>query len=71
MIGHMLIQDHNSDCNTARTWALEGNRRGGRPKTTWRRTVEKEKKRRQDRNQGTKCGLKQLTENRGKTLCRP
>ena len=52
------------------TWAPEGNRRRGRPKTTWRRTVEKEKKRR-DRNHGTKFGLKQLTENSGKTLCRP
>ena len=33
--------------------------------------MEKDKKKRQDRNHGTKCGLKQLTENSGKTLCRP
>ena len=44
MIGHILIQDQNSDGNTAMTWAPEGNRRRGSPKTTWRRTVEKKRK---------------------------
>ena len=44
MIGHILIQDQNNDCNTAMTWAPEGNKRRGRPKTNWRRTVEKERK---------------------------
>ena len=29
---------------TALTWEPEGRRRVGRPKTTWRRTVEKERK---------------------------
>ena len=43
MIGHILRQDHNNDCNIAMTWAPEGKRRKGRPKTTWRRTVEKER----------------------------
>ena len=43
MIGHILRQDHNNDCNIALTWAPEGKRRKGRPKTTWRRTVEKER----------------------------
>ena len=43
MIGHILRQDQNNDCNTAMTWAPEGRRRRGRPKTTWRRTVEKER----------------------------
>ena len=43
MIGHILRQDQNNDCNTAMTWAPEGKRRRGRPKTTWRRTVEKER----------------------------
>ena len=42
MIGH-IRQDHNNDCNIALTWAPEGKRRKGRPKTTWRRTVEKER----------------------------
>ena len=41
---YTIIQDQNSDCNTAMTWAPEGNRRRGRPKTTWRCTVEKERK---------------------------
>ena len=43
LIGHILRQDQNNDCNTAMTWAPEGKRRRGRPKTTWRRTVEKER----------------------------
>ena len=44
MIGHILRQDHNNDCNIALTWAPEGKRRRGRPKTTWRRTVDKERR---------------------------
>ena len=43
MIGHILKQDQNSDCNIAMTWAPEGKRRRARPKTTWRQTVEKER----------------------------
>ena len=34
----------NSNCNTAMSWVPEGKGRRGRPKTTWRRTVEKERK---------------------------
>ena len=44
MIEHILIQDQNNDCNTAMTWAPEGNKRRGKPKTNWRRRVEKKKK---------------------------
>ena len=44
MIRHILIQDQNNDCSTAMTWAPEGNKKRGRPKTNWRRTVEKERK---------------------------
>ena len=44
MIGHILRQDPKNDCNIALTWAPEGKRRRGRPKTTWRRTVEKERR---------------------------
>ena len=43
-IGHVLRMDGNSHCMTALSWAPEGRRRVGRPKTTWRRTVEKERK---------------------------
>jgi len=43
MIGHILRQDRNNITNVAMTWAPEGRRKRGRPKTTWRRTVEKER----------------------------
>ena len=43
MIGHILRQDQNNDCNIAITWAPEGKGRRGRRKATWRRTVEKER----------------------------
>ena len=35
-------QDHNNVYNIAMSWTPEGRRRKGRPKTAWRRTVEKE-----------------------------
>ena len=43
MIGHIHRKDRNDDCNVAMSWAPEGKRRRGRSKTTWRRTVEKER----------------------------
>ena len=43
MIGYVLRQDRGNDCNIAVTWAPEGKRKRGRPKTTWRRTVERER----------------------------
>ena len=43
MIGHILRKDKNCDEGIALTWAPEGRRRRGRPKTTWRRTVERER----------------------------
>ena len=39
-----MRQDRNSACNVAIPWASEGKRRRGRQKTTWRRTVEKERR---------------------------
>ncbi|GFR97185.1 endonuclease-reverse transcriptase [Elysia marginata] len=42
-IGHILRKEADSDCITALIWAPEGNRRQGRPKTTWRRMVKKER----------------------------
>ena len=42
-IGHILRQQPDNDCVTALTWTPEGRRKRGRPKTTWRRTVEKER----------------------------
>ncbi|CAB4001589.1 endonuclease-reverse transcriptase, partial [Paramuricea clavata] len=42
--------------NVAMTWAREGKRKRGRPKTTWRRTVEKER---------VEAGLRSWDEARG------
>ena len=42
-IGHVLRMENNSDCITALTWKPEGRRKVGRPRTTLRRTVEKER----------------------------
>ena len=44
MIGHILRHNRESDGNVLMTWAMEGKRRRGRPRTTWRRTVEKERR---------------------------
>ena len=43
-IGHVLRMERNSHCRTALTWQPEGKRRPGRLRTTWRRTVEHERK---------------------------
>ena len=43
MIGHILKQDRNNDCNIAISRAQEGKNKRGRPKTAWRRTVDKER----------------------------
>ena len=43
-IGHVLRMERNSHCRTAPTWQPEGKRRPGRLRTTWRRTVEHERK---------------------------
>ena len=42
-IGHTLRQSRNNNTNVALTWRPEGKRKVGRPKTTWRRTVEQER----------------------------
>ena len=43
-VGHILRMDKNSRCETALTWTHEGRRKVGRPKTTWRSTVENERR---------------------------
>ena len=40
-IGHVLRKDNNNIARIAMRWAPEGKWSRGRPKTTWRRTVEK------------------------------
>jgi hypothetical protein len=43
-IGHVLRMDANSHPCIALSWTPEGKRKRGRPKETWRRTIEKERK---------------------------
>ena len=40
---HILRQDRENKCSIAMTRAPEVRRKRGRPKTTWRRTVEQER----------------------------
>ena len=42
-LGHVLRREGENDCFTALGWTPEGRRMRGRPKTTWRRTVERER----------------------------
>ena len=42
-IGHILRKDANNNCRISLTWTPEGRRKRGRPKETWRRTVERER----------------------------
>ena len=42
-IGHILRKDANNNCRIALTWTPEGRRKRGRPKESWRRTVERER----------------------------
>ena len=39
-IGHVLRIPRQHHCATALTWTPDGKRKVGRPKTTWRRTIE-------------------------------
>jgi hypothetical protein len=43
-IGHVLRKPANNITKVALRWTPEGKRKPGRPKNTWRRTVEKEMK---------------------------
>ena len=42
-LGHILRREGENDCFTALGWTPKCRRARGRPKTTWRRTVEKER----------------------------
>ena len=42
-LGHVLRMPQQHHCVTALTWAPDGRRKVGRPKTTWRRSIEKER----------------------------
>ena len=43
-IGHIMRKEPNNDCRIALTWIPEGRRKRDRPKTTWRKTAERERK---------------------------
>ena len=43
-MGHVLRREKNNNCRVALTWTPEGKRKRGRPKTTWRNTIERERK---------------------------
>ena len=47
------------------TWAPEGKRKKGRPKETWRRTVERERDKRWDGQTGMKYNVRPKTEKTG------
>ena len=55
LIGHILRKHPDNDCAAALSWAPEGKRRRGRPKKTWRRTVERERTK-----AGWKAGWKEV-----------
>ena len=42
--GHIMRKEPNNDCRTALTWTPEGRRKRAKPKTTWRKTAERERK---------------------------
>ena len=44
-IGHVLRKPRNHHCMIALPWHPDGRRKIGRPKTTWRRTVERKETR--------------------------
>ena len=51
-LGNVLRREGVNDCFAALRWTPEGGRARGRPKTTWRRTVERE---RQSRVEELEC----------------
>ena len=69
-IRHILRQPDN-DCVTALTWTPEGKRKRGWPKTTWRRTVEKERSKTGLQSWGERCALQRKTGIDGQHMWRP
>ena len=67
-LGHIIRRECVNDCFTALWWTTEGRRERGSPKTTWRRTVEKEQNK-----AGWKSWPKRLhkTESVDQTVWRP
>ena len=62
-LGHVLRREGEYNCFMALGWTPEGQRARGRPKTTWRRTVEREKQGRVEElecSQGSSAGQRAL-----------
>ena len=67
-LGHILRTEGEIDCFTALGWTPEGQRARGRPNTTWKRTVEKERNKPEWKSwevakavaQGRKCWLESM-----------
>ena len=72
-IGHIMRTEPNNDCRTALTWAPEGRRKRGRPRTTWRRTAEREreKEKKRDGRTGVRYKGQRLAEMVGGIVLRP
>ena len=66
LIGHILRKDKNSDDAMSLTWAPEGKRKRGSPKTTWQRMIEKEREE-EDGSHGRKSERMLSTERSGDT----
>lgn len=69
-IYHIMRKELQNDCRTALTWAPEGRRKRGRPRTTWRRTAEREREK-QDGRTGVRYKWQWLTEMVGGIVLRP
>ena len=69
-LGHILGRKGENDCFTVLRWTREGRRARGRPKTTWRRTVEKERNKAGWKNWEVPKGLHK-TESIGQTTWKP
>ena len=68
-IGHIMRKEPDNDCRTALTWTPEGRRKRGRPKTTRRRSVEKERGRGGWRSWNTAAADKEGWRQDIKALC--
>ena len=69
-LGHMLRRKGENDSFTVLRWTPEGRRARGRPKTTWRRTVEKERNKAGWKSGEVSKGLHK-TESIGQTTWKP
>ena len=63
---HIIRKEPENDCKTALTWTPEGDRKRGRPNTTWRRRGEEP-----DGNHGIMCAPRRQIEKVGDRILRP